>query len=133
MIWGKQRWGAWWIWEPRLTTALILMIIFVGYLILRHVLDNPYTRARYASVYGIIAFIDVPLVRYAIKFWGSIMHPVVLEGAKNTGLSPDMLLTLYFSEVVFLVTFITMYIIRLRVDTLDYDIALHRAQQKDQE
>ncbi|MFQ5559413.1 MAG: cytochrome c biogenesis protein [Nitrospinota bacterium] len=133
MIWGKQRWGAWWIWEPRLTTALILLIIYVGYLILRHVLDNPVTRARYAAVYGIIAFIDVPMVRYAIKFWGSVMHPVVMQGKETPGLSQDMLTTLYFSEIAFIVTFFTMYLIRLRVDDLDAEIEAKRAKEEEGE
>lgn len=118
MIWGKQRWGAWWLWEPRLTTALILMTIYIGYLILRHVIDDPTTRARYASVYGIIGFLDVPIVHYAIKIWGSIMHPVVKASADKPGLAPDMALTLNFSVVTFLLLFCTMYLIRLRVENL---------------
>ncbi|HJN02410.1 MAG: cytochrome c biogenesis protein CcsA [Nitrospinota bacterium] len=123
MIWGKQRWGAWWIWEPRLTLALVLLVIYVGYLILRHVMENPVTTARYASVYGIIGFIDVPLVHYSIKLWGKIMHPVVTDGGKNSGLAPEMMLTLEVSIIAFLIVFAAMYIIRLHVDSLEANLS----------
>lgn len=131
MIWGKQRWGAWWIWEPRLTTALALLIIYVGYLILRHVMENPVMRARYAAVYGIIGFIDVPIVHYAIKMWGSIMHPVVTD--KKSGLAPEMLLTLNLSVLVFLVTFATMYFIKLHADNLEAELESFRAAKEGKE
>lgn len=130
MIWGKQRWGAWWLWEPRLTSAMILLIIFVGYLILRHVIDDPVTRARYAAVYGIIGFIDVPIVHYAIKIWGSIMHPVVSASPDKPGLAPDMALTLKVSMVAFLVTFATIYLIRLRVENLEAGLSRIRSEKE---
>ncbi len=126
MIWGKQRWGAWWIWEPRLTMALALLIIYVGYLVLRHVMENPETTARYAAVYGIIGFIDVPIVHYAIKLWGKIMHPVVTGGGENSGLAPEMMLTLKVSMLAFFATFVAMYFMRLRLDCLEANINQRR-------
>ncbi|MEE8483866.1 MAG: cytochrome c biogenesis protein CcsA [Nitrospinota bacterium] len=131
MIWGKQRWGAWWLWEPRLTTAMILFITYIGYLILRHVIEIPMTRARYAAVYGIIAFIDVPIVHYAIKIWGSIMHPVVSGGGPDQGLAPEMMLTLRFSILAFLVTFGVMYMLRLHVENLEAVLARSKADSED--
>lgn len=127
MIWGKQRWGAWWIWEPRLTSALVLLVIFVGYLVLRHVMENPITTARYAAVYGIIGSIDVPIVHYAIKLWGKVMHPVVTGGGEDAGLAPEMMLTLKVCILSFLVIFTAMYLIRFRVDCLEEDLARYHA------
>ncbi len=131
MIWGKNRWGAWWLWEPRLTTAMILFITYIGYLILRHVIEIPMTRARYAGVYGIIAFIDVPIVHYAIKIWGSIMHPVVTGGGPKQGLAPEMMLTLRFSLLAFLVTFAVMYMLRLHVENLEAALARSKAGEEE--
>ena len=131
MIWGKQRWGAWWTWEPRLTTALILLVIYVGYLVLRHVMENPNTTARYAAVYGIIGFIDVPIVHYAIKFSRNRMHPAVTGGGENSGLAPEMMLTLEVSIAAFLVTFLVMYLIRFKVDCFETDIARNQAAAED--
>ena len=127
MIWGRQRWGAWWIWEPRLTTALVLLLIFSGYLMLRSMVDNDITRARFAAVFGIIGFIDVPIVHYSIKIWGNIMHPVVIKSVANPGMPPEMILTLRYSGLAFGATFVTIYLIRLRAEILAADIKKLRA------
>lgn len=127
MVWGKQRWGAWWLWEPRLTTALILLIIYVGYLILRNALDNQVTRARYAAVFGVIGFIDVPIVHYAIKMWGSIMHPVVIKSAAETGMDPRMMTALRVSMLAFLALFAALFLLRFRVENLSAEVARVRA------
>jgi heme exporter protein C len=118
MIWGKQRWGAWWLWEPRLTTSLVLLAIYIGYLLLRSMVENDVTRARYSAVYGIIGFIDVPVVHYAIKMWGSIMHPVVIKGPTNPGMTQEMIVALRISMLAFLILFATLYVLRLRVEKL---------------
>jgi heme exporter protein C len=131
MIWGRHRWGAWWIWEPRLTTAFILLIIFIGYLILRAIIDNEVTRARFAAVFGIIGFIDVPIVHYSIKIWGNIMHPVVIKSVANTGMPPDMILTLRFSGLAFGATFVTIYLLRLRAEILAAEVNKLRLEKND--
>ena len=132
MIWGRQRWGAWWIWEPRLTTAFVLLIIFIGYLVLRSMIENDVTRARFAAVFGIIGFIDVPIVHYSIKLWGNIMHPEVIKSVSNTGMPPDMILTLRYSGLAFGATFVTIYLMRLRAEILASDIKKLRAAKNEQ-
>ncbi len=127
MIWGKQRWGAWWLWEPRLTTSMILLGIYAGYLILRGMVENETTRARYAAVYGIIGFVDVPIVHFSIKMWGATMHPVVIKSMKDPGMPPDMLMTLRLSILAFLVTFAIIFLVRLRVENLSARLARLRA------
>ena len=59
-IWGKPAWGTWWTWDPRLTTTAILFLIYVGYLAVRRLSDNPRRRGRWAAVVGIVGFADVP-------------------------------------------------------------------------
>jgi heme exporter protein C len=74
-IWGKAAWGAWWIWEPRLTSFLVLWLLYLGYLVLRKAIEEPDRRARYAAILSIIAFLDVPIIYFSIRLWGSIGHP----------------------------------------------------------
>ena len=82
-IWGRSAWGKWWVWEPRLTTALILWLMYSAYFLLRLFSRHEVRSARIAAVVAIIAFFDVPIVHKAISWWGSIGHPkkVVLEPA----------------------------------------------------
>jgi len=97
-IWAKPIWGVWWTWSPRLTTALVLWLIYVAYLLVRAYTTEEHKSARLAAVVGIFGFIDVPVVFLAITLWRT-QHPgpVIFEG----GLVPPMLLTLLVSVAAF--------------------------------
>lgn len=86
-IWGRSAWGKWWVWEPRLTSFLVLWLMYSAYFLLRLFSRTDARTARIAAVVAIIAFFDVPIIHKAIAWWGSIVHPkkVVLEAAmRNT-------------------------------------------------
>lgn len=104
--WAKPVWGVWWTWDPRLTTSLILWLIYVGYLMVRAYAPTPSRAARYSAIVGIIGFIDVPIVYFSVVWWRNI-HPEVLVGpASEPGdLDSKMLTTLMFS----LITFSTLF------------------------
>ncbi len=106
VIWARPVWGAWWTWEPRLTTTLILWLIYVAYLMVRAYAANPSQGARYSAVVGIVGFVDVPIVYYSVIWWRSI-HPAQVVGpfAQANALEPIMLWTLLFSMVTFLILF----------------------------
>ncbi|MEE8204421.1 MAG: cytochrome c biogenesis protein CcsA [Dehalococcoidales bacterium] len=93
-IWAKPIWGVWWTWDARLTTTLVLWLIYVAYLLVRSYIAEEERAARFAAVVGIVGFIDVPIVALAIVLWGT-QHPspVIFEG----GLEPSMLATLLVS------------------------------------
>lgn len=88
MIWGRQAWGHWWTWSPRLTFSLVLWLLYVAYLILRSSIDSGAKRAVVCAVYGIVAFLDVPLVYLSTKLMVDI-HPasVELEGSMRVTLA----------------------------------------------
>ncbi|MFH1651850.1 MAG: cytochrome c biogenesis protein CcsA [Chloroflexota bacterium] len=102
-IWAKPIWGVWWVWEPRLTSALILWLIYVVYRLVRSYAANESQGARFAAVVGIIGFIDLPIIVLAITLWRT-QHPgpVIFEG----GLIPPMLLTLLVSLAAFTCLFL---------------------------
>jgi len=105
-IWAKPIWGVWWVWDARLTTSLVLWLIYVAYLIVRAYATEEQRGARFAAVVGIVGFIDVPIVALAITLWRT-QHPgpVIFQG----GLAPSMLLTL----LVCLAAFTTLYFLLL--------------------
>ena len=76
-IWARPIWGTWWTWDARLTTTLILWLIYVGYLMLRSFSPSPELGARYAAVLGIVGAIDVPIINRSVYWWRTI-HPAVL-------------------------------------------------------
>ena len=106
IIWGRPVWNTWWTWEPRLTTTLILWLIYVSYLMIRSYAPSQDKAARYSAVVGIIGFVDVPIVYYSVVWWRSIHpSPVVGPFAESGALEPIMQVTLLFSLITFLVLF----------------------------
>ena len=103
VIWAKPVWNVWWTWEPRLTTTLVLWLIYVGYLMVRAYAPNRPKAAVYAAVVGIIGFIDVPIVYYSVQWWRSI-HPQQVVGplAESGSLSGSMSMVLLVSSIAFL-------------------------------
>jgi len=71
-IWGKPAWGVWWTWDPRLTSAAVLLAIYLGYLAMRAFTDEPERRARVCAAIGIIGFLDVPLVYLSVLWWRTL-------------------------------------------------------------
>lgn len=88
-LWTRFDWGVWWTWEPRLTTYFILMLLVIGYFILRNAIDDPERRARFSAVFGIIAFVDAPISFMITRLVPSSVHPVVFR--TDSGLPPAML------------------------------------------
>lgn len=97
-IWAKPIWGVWWTWDSRLTSSLILWLIYIAYFIVRSYISEEQRRARFAAIVGIIGFIDVPVIALAITLWRT-QHPgpVIFEG----GLAPEMVWTLLVSIAAF--------------------------------
>lgn len=96
-IWAKSSWNTWWAWEPRLTTTLILWFIYLAYIMIRQMDGIWEKKARLAAVFGIIGFVDVPIVFFSIRWWQSKFHPIVFgEGASQQGggIEDTMLVTL---------------------------------------
>ena len=102
-IWGRNVWGVWWTWDPRLTTTLVLWFIYVAYLVLRMYIDDVNLRRRVAAIFGIFGFVDVPIVWFSVQWWRSL-HPVqtITDGE---GLSPKMLATMLVTLAAFTVLF----------------------------
>lgn len=71
-IWAKPTWGVWWDWDPRLTTTAVLLLAFLGILALRRFVDDPVRRATWSSVATIIAYADVPIVYFSVRWWNSL-------------------------------------------------------------
>tara|TARA_B100001123_G_scaffold60448_1_gene65468 strand:- start:2501 stop:3229 length:729 start_codon:yes stop_codon:yes gene_type:complete len=116
IIWARPVWNTWWTWEPRLTTTMILWLIYVAYLMIRSYAPNPSKGAIYAAVMGIIGFVDVPIVYYSVVWWRSIHpSPVVGPFAQSDALDGTMALVLLFSFITFLFFFIYMVMERLEL------------------
>ena len=125
-IWARPIWNTWWTWDPRLTTASIVELIYAAYIMLRQGIDDPDRRARFGAVYAILGFISVPLTFISIRLVRTI-HPVVVGGG-NPGasggfnMSPKMLQTFFFSLFTFSVMFADLLWHRIRLGLLESEV-----------
>ena len=115
MLWAKPIWGTFWTWDARLTSTLVLWIIYAGYLLVRRMAEPGRQAARFAAVVGIFGFIDVPVVHFSVTWWRT-QHPgpVIV----NDALPPQMLATFFFTMACTLVLAAVMIAIRYRLEML---------------
>jgi heme exporter protein C len=118
-IWARPVWGVWWTWDSRLTSSLILWLIYLAYFIIRSYIGEEERRARFAAVVGIIGFIDVPIIAMAITLWRT-QHPgpVIFEG----GLVTEMIWTLIVSIAAFTTLYILLFSYRVLIKQDEYEI-----------
>lgn len=102
-LWGRPVWNTWWVWDPRLTTALILWFTLLGYLLLRATDLEIEFKRKVAAIYGIIGLINVPLVHNSVKWWRSI-HPITITH-DEINMPPEMIYTLFTSATFFFVLY----------------------------
>lgn len=115
-IWAKYAWGIYWTWDARLTTALVLWLMYVGYLMLRRYIPEETKRASLAAVVNIVAFVDVPVVFMAIRLWRTQHPQPVLMGGEQSGLDPQMLNALFMALAAFFFLYLWLMAKRLAVE-----------------
>jgi heme exporter protein C len=117
-IWARRTWGTWWTWDPRLTSAAIVELVYAAYLMLRQGIEDPDRRARFGAVYSIVAFISVPITFFSIRILRTIHPDLGQSDSGGMGLTPKMVQTLMFSLFTFSFVFIDLYWHRLRLGQL---------------
>lgn len=122
-IWAKPIWGTWWTWDARLTTTLILWLIYAGYLMLRGLTAHSEQGARYAAVLGIVGALDIPIINRSVYWWRTIHPAVLITREGGTGLSdPRMQLTLLVSAAAFVALFAWLVWLRQRLVRLEVEL-----------
>jgi heme exporter protein C len=116
-IWARPVWGTWWTWEARLTTTLVLEMVFVAYLVLRTQAENRTQAARLSAVVGIVGFLDVPIIYYSVQIWRG-HHPIVFKSSGGQGLEPIMLKTFMLCMTTFTLFFLVLLAMRIRLGLL---------------
>lgn len=117
-LWAKPIWGTFWTWDARLTSTLVLWIIYAGYLLVRRLATSPTSAARLGAVVGIFGFIDVPVVQFSVEWWRTL-HPGPVLESTNPALPPAMLFT-------FIVTFLAVLLLASVLVALRYQLELLR-------
>src|ERR687889_1231991 len=122
-LWGRPVWGTWWTWDPRLTTTVVLLLVYVGYLSLRRVADSPSRRAHWSAVVGVVGFVDVPIVHMSVVWWRSLHQEATVVRPGAPTMAGSMLATLLFSTVAFSLAYGYLMAVRTRVGRIEDRVA----------
>lgn len=120
-LWGRVIWGIWWTWDARLTSALVCWLLYAGYLMLRHAIEEPTQRARFAAVFSIFAFLDVPIVIMSIR-WFRTQHPGPVFFSSTGSFPPDWTVIMMLNWLALLLLGGVMVAVRLRQEETQREI-----------
>lgn len=123
-IWAHPVWGIWWTWDARLTSTFILWLLYVAYLLLRTLVEEPDRRALFSALFGIFAFVDVPLVFGSIRWWRTQHPQPIIMGEPGSGLDPTMLRVLLFSWLAMLGLMTLLLWQRYRLEAMRGDLEI---------
>ena len=124
-IWARYAWNTWWNWEPRLTSTLILWLMYVGYFILRSALAEDKKRV-YSAVLGIIAYLDVPIIYFSVEIWKGNLHP---DTGTKMNLHPTMVKTWLITWLTLSVLYVFLLVLRYQVEQIKSQVEAIQYQQ----
>ncbi len=127
-IWARPVWGIWWTWDARLTSTFVLWLLYVSFLLLRTLIGEADRRAVASAVFGIFAFLDVPLVYMSIRWWRTQHPQPVLFGGPGSGLDPQMRVVFYTCWVALAALMALVMRQRFRVESLRHEVEELRIQ-----
>jgi heme exporter protein C len=117
-IWGKPMWGTWWVWDARLTSFLVLFIIYLGLIALWRAIEEPAVAARPAAVFILIGAINVPIIKFSVDWWNTLHQPASVFRADGPSLSPEFLWPLLIMAVAYSMLFLTLHLMAMRNEIL---------------
>jgi heme exporter protein C len=117
-LWGKPVWGIWWTWDARLTTTFIMWLLYISYLMLRGLLEDPRRSASLSAVFGIFAFLDVPLVYMSNRLFPTQHPQPVFFGGPNSGVDPTMAKVIVLCMIAVLVVMVPILVDRYRIECM---------------
>lgn len=118
-IWGKPVWGVWWTWDPRLTTTALMFFVYLGYLALRRATLDPLARARRSAIFGLVAFVQVPIVHLSVLWWRSLHQPPTVLRPGDPTIDHRMLAALLLNLLAFTSLFAVLLVQRIRLSAAE--------------
>ncbi len=117
-LWGKPMWGAYWVWDARLTSVLILFFLYLGLIALREAIDEPGRAGRAAAILSLVGAVNIPIIKFSVNWWNTLHQPASVLRAGGPSIHPALLMPLLAMAVAFTVLFITVHMKAMRAEVL---------------
>jgi heme exporter protein C len=131
MLWGQPMWGTFWAWDARLTSVLILLFLYLGYMALVRAFDDPERGARAGAILALVGWINVPIVKFSVDWWNTLHQPASISRLAKPAIHSSILTPLLVMAVAFMLVFATLLLIRVRSAIAEHrlrTLAMARAQ-----
>ena len=113
-LWGKPMWGAWWAWDARLTSMLVLFFLYLGYMALNNAFDDPSRGAKSSSILAIVGFVNVPIIKFSVDWWNTLHQPASVIKMSGPAIHGSILAPLLVMSVAFTTYYLWVVLIRIR-------------------
>ena len=120
-LWGKPMWGAWWVWDARLTSELILLFLYLGYIALQSAIDDRRMAARAGAVLALVGIVNIPIIHYSVVWWNTLHQGATISKLDTPSIHIDMLIPLLIMIAAFMFYFSAMVLIRARSEILNQE------------
>lgn len=128
-MWGKPMWGAWWVWDARLTSVLVLFFLYLGYIALINAFDDPTRGLRAAGILALVGFVNVPIIKFSVDWWNTLHQPASVFRAGGPAIDPSMLVPLLLMGAGFTAYFLWVLMLRLRAEIVAAKVRALRLRQ----
>lgn len=118
-LWGKPMWGAWWVWDARLTSELILLFLYLGYIALVSAIEDKRTAARAGGVLILVGVVNIPIIHYSVEWWSTLHQGPTVTKFDKPSIHFSMLLPLLLMAAAFQLYYFTVLLIRARAEVVD--------------
>lgn len=115
-IWGKPTWGAWWVWDARLTSMLILLFLYIGVIALRTAIPGSMAAAKGCAILTLVGVVNLPVIKFSVEWWNTLHQGATLTLTQKPGMAPEMLWPLLLSIAAFYLLFTVVLILRIRAE-----------------
>jgi heme exporter protein C len=115
-LWGKPMWGAWWVWDARLTSMFVLMLLYIGYMAIWQAIDEPHRAAQVARIVALVGFINVPIVKFSVDWWNSLHQPASVLRMGGPTISGSMLWPLLVMGLAYTFLFVALHLVSIRAE-----------------
>jgi heme exporter protein C len=113
-LWGRPMWGAWWVWDARLTSVLILFFLYLGYIALANAFDDPSRGGRAAAVLALVGVVNLPIIKFSVDWWNTLHQPASVMRIGGPRIDISMLAPLLIMAVGFTLLFVALLMVRMR-------------------
>ena len=120
-IWGKPMWGTWWVWDARLTSMFVLMLLYLGYIAIWQAFDDPHRAAALARVVALVGVINIPIVKFSVEWWNTLHQPASVIKMSGPSIDASMLWPLLVMAVAY-----TLFFLALHFMAMDNEIAARK-------